>query len=112
MTIFYSDVVSETLPATDTELYTCPTAALSAHIIFANVTNTTGVAATIDVNLVQSGESVASTNLYIDGKTVVANGTDGLTGIVGAVLKPGDIISAIAGTASALNLKIGVKEIY
>ena len=112
MTILYVDAVSETLPATDTTIYTCPTNAKSAHVIFGNATNSTVVAATIDINIVQEGGSATATNLYLDGKTVVANGTDGLSNIVGVVLKPGDFISAIAGTASAINLKLGIKEIY
>ena len=111
MTIAYVDAVSEALPNTDTTIYTCPTGA-TAVITFANVTNSTASAATIDINIVQVLGSVAATNLYIDGKSIAGNATDGLSGIIGAILKPGDFISGIAGTASALNLKLGIKEIY
>ncbi len=113
MTISYVDAVSEQLPDTDTTIYTCPVGASSAHIQFANVTNeNAGAAATIIVNIVQSGGSVDVSNQYIPIKTIAISSTNGLTGIINAVLKTGDYISAIAGTATSLNLKIGIKEIY
>ena len=110
MSISYIDAVSEQLPATDTTIYTCPATVSSAHIQFANVTNE-GASTTIVVNIVQSGGSVAVTNQYVATKTVDTLLTNGLTGIVNAVLKPGDFISAIAGAADSLNLKLGIKEI-
>ena len=112
MTIIYQDAVSETVPNTDTTIYTCPTSAKSAHIQFANCTNSTASPATIEVNIVQSGDSVADTNVYIDAKTITANSSDGLSNLINCVLKPGDFVSCIAGTASAINLKLGIKEIY
>ena len=111
MTITYIDAVSEQLPATNTTIYTCPTLAKSAHIIYANCTNEDASATSVAINLVQSGESVAITNLYVTPTTVVAGGTYGASGLINAVLKPGDFISGIAGASSRLNVKIGIKEI-
>jgi len=112
MSIIYTDNVLEQVPATNTPIYTCPSNALSAHVQFANCTNEDATATTIAINIVQSGGSVAVTNLYIAPTTVVSAATNGLTGIINAVLKPGDFISGIAGDAGRLNLKIGIKEIY
>jgi len=112
MSIAYQDVVSEQVSNSDSTIYTCPAAAKSAHIQFANATNKDASAATITVNLVQSGDVVATTNEYIAGKSITSGATDGLSNVINAVLLPGDFISVIAGTASAINLKLGIKEIY
>jgi len=111
MTITYIDAVSEQLPAADTLLYTCPTSASSAHIIYANCTCEDAAGDTITVNIVKSGESVAITNEYLQAKGVAAGQTDNLGELINVVLKPGDFISATAATANRLNLKIGIKEI-
>lgn|SRR3990167_3353726 len=112
MTILYEDAVSEQLPATDTTIYTCPATAKTAHIIFANATNEDAANTTVTVNIVQSGGSVAVTNRYIPPTTITAGTSDGLADIISCVLKPGDFISAVAGDASRINLKFGIKEIY
>lgn len=112
MTILYVDAVSEQVPATDTTIYTCPSTAKSAHIIFANATNEDAANTTITINIVQSGGAVAVTNRYIPPTTITAGTTDGLADIISAVLMPGDFLSAVAADASRINLKFGIKEIY
>ena len=112
MSIVYVDAVSEQVPITNTTIYTCPSNAASAHVQFANCTNEDGTSTTISINIVQSGGSVGVTNLYVAPTTVNPNATNGLTGIINAILKPGDFISAIAADADRLNLKVGIKEIY
>ena len=111
MTIQYIDAVQEQLPSTDTTIYTCPLTAKSAHIQFANANNEDAVDTTIVINIVKSGGSVAVTNEYISTTTIVSKTSNGLSAIVNAVLKPGDFISAIAGAADKLNIKLGIKEI-
>ena len=111
MTIIYIDAVSEQLPATDTTIYTCPALTKSAHILYANCTNEDATATTVAINIVQSGEAVAVTNLYVAPTTVAAGQSGGVSGLINAVLKPGDFISGIAGDASRLNVKLGIKEI-
>lgn len=111
MTISYVDEVSEQLPATDTTIYTCPATVSSAFVIYANCSNEDAVDTTLTVNIVQSGGSVAVTNRYLPPKTIAAGTYDPVVSIVGAVLKPGDFISAVAGAASRLNFKVGIKEI-
>lgn len=69
------------------------------------VTNTTGTAATIGINLVSSGDSAADSNLVLDAKSVPAGGTYACPEIVGHILDSGDFISTIAGTATALTIR-------
>jgi len=111
MAIEYKDIISEQLPATDTTLYTVPNPCKSAHIQFANATNKDSGAVSITVNIVQSGEAVATSNQYLI-KSITADGTDSLSALINCVLKPGDFISAISDTASAVNMKLSIKEIY
>lgn len=109
--ITYIDNVQEQLGTTDTTVYTCPTTAKSAHIQFGNATNKLGSVATITVNIVQSGGSVATTNEYAI-KAIDSGASDNLYEVVGAILKAGDFVSCKASDASAINFKLGIKEIY
>lgn len=109
MAISYTDAVLEQVPASNTTVYTTPTVN-SAHIISAVIHNESGTNATIQVNIVQTSGSVDVTNRYVN-RTVSAGSTLVLRELHAMVLNTGDFISAIAGTASALNLKIGIKEI-
>lgn len=111
-TIRYADAVQEQLPATDTTVYTAPTNVKSAHIIFGNCTCEDATGDTLTVNLVQSGATAAVTNQYLSAKAIATGVSDSLSEIIGAVLMPGDFISAKAATADRLNLKFGIKEIY
>ena len=69
------------------------------------VTNTTGTAATIGVNLVPEGGSASDSNLVLDAKSVPANGTYTCPELVGQILEAGGFISTIAGTATALTIR-------
>lgn len=110
MSILYNDYVQEQLPITDTTIYTCPDATSSAHIHFVNCTNEDTTAATITVNIVKSGGSVAATNQYAV-QSIATTESSSLNQIWGAVLKPGDFISAKSSDADRLNLKLSIKEI-
>lgn len=104
----YLDAGLEQIPAVDTLVYTVPSTASAAEILFANCNAIT--TDTLTVNIVKSGETVAATNQYITSKTITAGTPDLLTEITGCVLQTGDFISADAATASRLNLKISLKE--
>lgn len=108
----YQDAVWEQVTALDTSSYTAPTDCKSARIIYANCTNEDASATTLTVNIVQSGGSVAVTNRYFTPSSILGGTYDPVSEIVGSVLKPGDQVSAIAGAAARLNLKLGIKEIY
>jgi hypothetical protein len=112
MTITYVDAVSEQLPATDTTIYTCPSSGVgSSHIIYANATCEDATGDDITINIVKSGGAVAVSNQYLQARAIAAGATEVLSEVIGAVLKPGDFISAKATTASRINLKLSIKEI-
>lgn len=69
------------------------------------VTNISGSAATISINLVTSGDTAGNDNLILDAKSLAADETYTCPEIVGHVLAAGDFISTIAGTASAITMR-------
>jgi len=114
MTVKYIDVVQEQVTAANVKIYTAPSAANfeSASIIYANCTNESAVDTDLTINLVQSGGSVAVTNIYLPPTTIHAGTANPLTSIIGATLKASDFINSIGSLASNLNLKITVREIF
>lgn len=75
------------------------------------LTNTSAAAVVFSLNLAPSGGSAAAFNLIIDGKTIVPGETYLCPEIVGHMLNPGDFISTIADTASALVIAASGREI-
>lgn len=69
------------------------------------VHNHTGTAATFAVNLVTNGGAAGSSNLFLN-RTIQPGETYRCPEIVGQVLEVGDFISTLAGTASALSMRI------
>lgn len=76
-----------------------------------SATNTTGSNVTFSVNLVTQSGTAGAANLIISSKTVVPGETYLCPEIVGHVLNPGDFISTIAGTATALTVRISGREV-
>jgi hypothetical protein len=74
-------------------------------------TNVTGSNAVLTINVVPSGGSVGSSNIITQTKTIAANSTETFPEQVGQILGPGDAVSTLAGTASALVLRISGREI-
>lgn len=74
------------------------------------VTNVTGTAATFSINLVPLAGSVASSNLIISTKTVQPGEVYRCPELVNKVINVGGLISAIAGTASALVIDAAATE--
>ena len=74
-------------------------------------TNITATAATISVNLVTSAGSSGNTNLITKTKTLQASEVYTFPELVGQVLGVGDFISTIAGTASAINIRVSGREV-
>ena len=73
-------------------------------------TNTTGVAATISINLVPSGSAAGAANLILDAKSVAPNSTYTCPEVVGHSLVAGSFISTLAGTAAAITIRISGRE--
>jgi hypothetical protein len=84
---------------------------LTAIIDKFTATNISGSAATISVNLVTVTGSAGNTNLITKTKTLAASEVYTFPELVGQVLGVGDFISTIAGTASAINIRVSGREV-
>ena len=74
-------------------------------------TNYSGSAATISVNLVTVSGSAGNLNLITKTKTLQASEVYTFPELVGQVLGIGDFISTIAGTATAINMRVSGREV-
>lgn len=74
-------------------------------------TNYSGSAATLSVNLVTSADTAADANLISKLKVLQASETYTFPELVGQVLASGGFISTVAGTASAINMRVSGREI-
>ena len=74
-------------------------------------TNYSASAATISVNLVTGGGSAGNDNLIVKTKTLQPAETYTFPELVGHVLAPSGFISTIAGTASAINIRVSGREV-
>ena len=84
---------------------------LTAIIDKFTATNYSAAAATISVNLVTNAGSAGNTNLITKTKTLQASEVYTFPELVGQVLAVGDFISTIAGTASAINIRVSGREV-
>jgi hypothetical protein len=111
MTVSYKAAEIEQLAVSPgATIYTAPTNTTS-QVVYALCTNASASAATFSIHIVQSGGSLAATNLYVDAKPIAIDGSDNVPEVVGVVLNAGDFIIAFGSAATAMNLKLGVKEI-
>ena len=74
-------------------------------------TNYSAAAATISVNLVTVAGSAGNSNLITKTKTLQPSEFYTFPELVGQVLGVGDFISTIAGTASAINMRVSGREV-
>lgn len=74
-------------------------------------TNYSASAATISVNLVTTGGSAGNLNLITKTKTLQPSEVYTFPELVGQVLNSGDFISTLAGTASAINIRVSGREV-
>ena len=74
-------------------------------------TNFSALAATISVNLVTVAGSAGNQNLITKTKTLQPSEVYTFPELVGQVLNPGDFISTLAGTASAINMRVSGREV-
>ncbi|MEU6582735.1 hypothetical protein [Nocardia sp. NPDC046763] len=90
----------------DATIYTAA-ASTSVKITTAVVCNTTGSAATVSVGVCKAGQTAGAANRVVSGYSLAAGDSLSLSAYLnGAMLGPGDFITAYAGTASAVNLII------
>lgn len=102
-------VPAKTVEATQVTQYTAT--GVTAIIDKFTATNYSAVAATISVNLVTSAGSAGNNNLITKTKTLQASEVYTFPELVGQVLNSGDFISTIAGTASAINMRVSGREV-
>lgn len=102
-------VPAKTVEATQTTQYTAT--GVTTIIDKFTATNYSATAATISVNLVTVAGSAGNTNLITKTKTLQASETYTFPELVGQVLNNGDFISTIAGTATAINMRVSGREV-
>jgi hypothetical protein len=102
-------VPAKTVENTQTTQYTAT--GVTAIIDKFTATNFSGTAATISVNLVTVSGSSGNSNLITKTKTLQASEVYTFPELVGQVLGIGDFISTIAGTASAINMRVSGREV-
>lgn len=89
-----------------TTQYTSPNTAGTRFIVDKfTASNSTAAGATLAVNIVANGGAAAASNVVMT-KTVGAGEMYTCPELVGQVLNPGDFISSLAGTASAVVIRI------
>ena len=74
-------------------------------------TNISASAATISVNLVTVADTAGNTNLITKTKSLQAAEVYTFPELVGQVLGAGDFISTIAGTGSAINIRVSGRQV-
>jgi hypothetical protein len=74
-------------------------------------TNYSGSAATISVNLITATGTASNDNLIVKNKSLAASETYIFPELVGQILPSGGFISTIAGTASAINMRVSGREV-
>jgi hypothetical protein len=74
-------------------------------------TNYSASTAVISVNLVTSGGAAGNDNLIVKTKALQPSETYTFPELVGAALMPSGFISTLAGTASAVNIRVSGREI-
>ena len=102
-------VPAQTANNTQSTVYTAT--GVTAIIDKFTATNYSGTAATISVNLVNSGGTAGNNDLIVKTKTLQASETYTFPELVGHVLRPGGFISTLAGTASAINIRVSGREV-
>ena len=107
---FTSKEIEQLAVTPGSTIYTAP-ATGKGIVTYANCTNESTTTATFTIHVVQSGGSLADTNIYVDTKGVAPGASDLVPEIRGCVLDSSDFIIAFGSAGSAMNLKLGIKEI-
>lgn len=75
------------------------------------VINTSTVAATFSLNLVNASSTVGDSNLLVDERRVEPGEVYDCPEVIGQILQEGQAISTIASAANALSLRISGREV-
>ena len=102
-------VPAKIVEATQTTQYTATN--VTTIIDKFTATNYSATAASISVNLVTVAGSAGDLNLITKTKTLQPSEVYTFPELVGQVLSPGAFISTLAGTASAINMRVSGREV-
>jgi hypothetical protein len=102
-------VPAQTANNTQSTVYTAT--GVTAIIDKFTATNYSAAVATISVNLVNPGGTASNDDLIVKTKTLQAGETYTFPELVGHVLRPSGFISTLAGTASAINIRVSGREV-
>lgn len=110
MTVYVKNLVApKTVEDSQTTQYTAN--GVTTIIDKFTATNYSAAAATISVNLVTTGGAAGNQNLITKTKTIQPSEVYTFPELVGQVLNAGDFISTLAGTASAINIRVSGREV-
>lgn len=96
-------VAGSQLTNADAVYYTCP-ASTTAKIGRAVLSNSSGSAVTVTVNVVRSGGSLLTANQIINARSMFAGETYVSPELAGLVLNPGDTIHALCSANTSVTL--------
>jgi len=102
-------IPAKTAENTQTTQYTAT--GVTAIIDKFTATNYSAAAATISVNLVTSADTAGNQNLIVKTKTLQPGESYTFPELVGHVLASNGFISTLAGTASAINMRVSGREV-
>jgi hypothetical protein len=102
-------VPAKTAENTQTTQYTAT--GVTAVIDKFTATNYSAATAVISVNLVTNADTAADGNLIVKTKSLQPSETYTFPELVGHALMPSGFISTLAGTASAVNIRVSGREI-
>jgi len=102
-------VPAKTVEATQTTQYTAT--GVTTIIDKFTATNYSASAATISVNLVTAAGTAGNDNLITKARTLQPSEVYTFPELVGQVLSPSAFISTLAGTASAINIRVSGREV-
>lgn len=86
------------------------TSAAGVRTIIDKVTGYATLAATLTINVVPSGSAAAATNVVVV-KTFVIGEAYTFPEVVGHILAPGDFLSILCGTASAIVIRASGRQV-
>jgi hypothetical protein len=110
MTVTAKNLVpSKTVENTQTTQYTATN--VTTIIDKFTATNYSASPATISVNLVTAAGTASNDNLIVKSKSLLASECYTFPELVGQILSTSSFISTIAGTASAINMRVSGREI-
>ena len=110
MTVTAKNLVpAKIVEATQTTQYTASN--VTTIIDKFTATNFSGTAATISVNLVTLAGAAGNLNLITKDKSLSPSETYTFPELVGQIIPAGGFISAVAGTADSINMRVSGREI-